>query len=189
MPAAVSIHCCERTARPLSASASGGLLRDERSSDRTASRCSREYFKPPHQNVEQPLARGFFGHVVHVLRENRAVGGFDICREHGKRRGKFAADLSQREAAPLRDVVKTDGRKRFVFKKHKKRGDDFLAVGLGASKPRLGPNVGAGLRTVLRAALLAMSGTPPLTPASQNPIVGSKPRGSKTEAVSVGKLP
>jgi hypothetical protein len=42
------------------------------------------------------------------------VGGFDVRRDDGKRRGKFTSDLGQREAAPMRDVVKTDSRKRFV---------------------------------------------------------------------------
>ena len=39
MPAAVSIHCCERTATPLSAKARPGLRRTERISERIASRC------------------------------------------------------------------------------------------------------------------------------------------------------
>ena len=73
MPAAVSIHCCERTAMALSASASGGSRRAERSSERTASLCGAEQFEPAHQHVEQPLARRFLRHVGIDLGQHLAV--------------------------------------------------------------------------------------------------------------------
>ena len=95
MPAAVSIHCCERTAKPLSARASGGLRRAERNSERTASRCGASHFEPPHQHVEQALARRLFRHVAQILGEHGAIDGFDVRGDRSR-----AARRIRRAIAP-----------------------------------------------------------------------------------------
>src|SRR5580698_8420935 len=70
--AAASIHCCERTAKPLSARASGAQQRAYRLAMR------RQYFEPPHQHVEQPLARRLLGRVAQIRGEHGAVDRLDV---------------------------------------------------------------------------------------------------------------
>ena len=114
MPAAVSIHCCERTAIALSASASGGSRRAERSSERTASLCGAEQFEPAHQHIEQPLARRFLRHVGIDLGEHLAVELLDVGGEDRKRRAELAAQLGQRHAGALGDLGEADALDRLL---------------------------------------------------------------------------
>ena len=108
MPAAVSIHCCERTAMPLSASASGGLRRAERSSERTASWCGASSFEPAHQHVEQPLARRLLGHVGDRAGQHLAVDLLDVGGEDRERRAELAAQVGERDAGALGDLGEAD---------------------------------------------------------------------------------
>ena len=94
--------CCERTARPLSASASPGL-RARRAHQRAHRRLvRRQRLDAAHQHVEQPLARRLLGHVgiapASTLRSMR----LHVRREDRKRRAELAAAVrrARRRRAP-----------------------------------------------------------------------------------------
>ena len=127
MPAAVSIHCCERTAMALRASASGGSRRAERSSERTASLCGTEQFEPAHQHVEQPLARRFLFHVGIDLGQHLAVELLGMGGEDGERRAEFAAQFGERDAGALGQLGEADPLDRLLGQQRHKRVDDAFA--------------------------------------------------------------
>ena len=127
MPAAVSIHCCERTAKPVERQSERRTLphRADERAHRLALR--RHDFEPSHQHVEQPLARLFFRHVGHVLRQHGAVDGFEIGRKNRQRGRKLVAQLRKRHPGGLGDVGEADLFKTLFGKERHESGDDLVA--------------------------------------------------------------
>ena len=82
--AAVSIHCCERTASALSASASTGLRRRRAHERAHGFLVRREQFQPAHQHVEQLFARGFLRHLGVDAGEHRSVDVLDVGGERSQ---------------------------------------------------------------------------------------------------------
>ena len=131
MSAAVSIHCCDRTASPFKAKANPGLRVAERVSERTAALWGVEHLEPAHQDVEQALARRLLGHVVIGAGEHRAVDLLHLRGEDRERRAECPAQLGQRDAGLLGDLGKADLLDRLLGEQRHERFDDPLARRLG----------------------------------------------------------
>jgi hypothetical protein len=128
IPAAVSIHCCERTASALSASASGGLRVAERMSERTAARCGASISS---LRISTSNRRSRAGSSPARLDPRRARRGrcLDVRGQDSQRRGKFAAQLRERHAGLVRDLGKPDVFDSFLAEKVQERRYDFVAFG------------------------------------------------------------
>ncbi len=101
MSAAVSIHCCERTASPFKAKARPRIAHGRARQRAHRGLVRRQHFEPPHQHVEQPLARRLLRHVGIDAGEHGAVGLLHVRGEDRERRAEQAAQLGERNLRPL----------------------------------------------------------------------------------------
>ena len=149
MSAAVSIHCCERTARRVERERQARIA--PRRAHQRAHRLlvRRQRLEPAHQHVEQPLARRLLGHVGVAAGEHRAVDVLHVRGEDRERRAELAAQFAT--ASRRRGRRSRRGRSRsngLLGEQRHERVDRLVAVGAARGGGRGGRALAGGARRV-----------------------------------------
>ena len=131
MSAAVSIHCCERTASPFKAKARPGLRAAERRSERTAALCGASS-SSRRISTSNRRSRGGSAMSSSPPPASTARSMAFMCGEDGERRAEHVAQVGERDAGTLGDLGKTDLLDRLFGEQRHERVDDALALGLAS---------------------------------------------------------
>ncbi len=137
MPAASSIHFCERTAMALSASAKARIA--PRRAHQRAHRflIRRQRLQPAHQHVEQPFARRLLRHVA-AAGKHRTVDVLHMGGEDRQRRAEFGAQGRKLEAGAAGDFGEPNVLEGMFGEQSHQRVDRLVAVGIAARRRRAG---------------------------------------------------